>query len=300
MHDVAPKGLELEFRAPPSTMMSMLRALYPSPGLKRDAALPAMRARWLAHRAGSHHLEDFVRLTGIGADAQLPLLYLHTISFRLQFVLLTHPIFPLPIWRVLQVRNHMLQHRPILVGETIDLEARTVGQRVLEKGVELELHTTVTAGGHVAWESLSTYYVRGRFGDAQPASPLATAPDASAEVVARWRMPSGDAKAFARLSGDCNGIHIYGWYARRLGFAGAFNHTQRVLGQCLAHLPTLAADRPQRLDAWLKGPVYYDTDVSLRAGTSDEQVIFALHSNDDPRPAIVGSLRSVAPGSRLF
>lgn len=278
----------------------MVRAFHRTPGLRRAGGFPPLRARWRHHRIDHRHLAQFLQLTGLRAARGLPLLYPHVFGFPLQLVILTHPAFPIPIWGGLQIRNHLLQHRPISEDAALDLEARVAGQRILEKGAEVDLHTTVHAREELLWESLTTFYYRGRFGEAGVGSPLARAPDVGDEVIARWHTSSGTGWRFGRLTGDFNGVHWLRWYARMFGFRRAFHHPQLVLGQCMARLPACESAGAQRLDAWLKGPVYYDSDVRLRATTDRDGTAFALGVDGEERPAILGCVRSAAAQSRLL
>jgi len=118
-------------------------------------------------------------------------------------------------------------------------------------------------------------------------APLARSPEVDGPEAARWHVPSGVGWRFARLTGVYNGIHWVNAYARLFGFRSAFHHPQLVLGQCLARLSPPARGR-QRLDAWLKGPVFYDTDVTLRAATGADGVRFAVSMQGEARPSIVG------------
>jgi hypothetical protein len=291
----------IEFRRRPSTAAFMLRAFYPG-RLRRAGSFPPLQATWTGHRAGGRALAELRRSTAAGtatASSSLPLLYPHVVGFPLQMVLLTHPSFPVSIWRVLQVRNHLLQRRPIGVDAVLDFSTRVSDQRTLEKGVEVDLSTTVHEGPELVWESRNTFFYRGRFGPAGPASPLAPAPDAGSEIVARWRTPAGGGLRFGRLSGDLNGIHWWNAYARILGFRRAFHHPQIVLGQCLAELSAGEPGGARRLDAWLKGPVYVGSEVSLAAREEPGGKTFALFA-DEKRPAIVGRWREVPEGSRLL
>jgi len=287
----------MEFRRRPSTLAFMLRAQYPG-FLRQAGPFPALRATWVGHRAGGPALSDLLRITTPGSSDSLPLLYPHVIGFPLQMVALTHPAFPIPIWRVLQIRNHLLQRRPIPVDAVLDFETRVSGQRTVGKGVEVDLRTTVQVDQDLAWESLNTFFYRGSFGPADPPSALATAPEVGSEVVARWQTPSAGGWRFGRLSGDLNGIHWWNAYARFLGYRRAFHHPQIVLGQCLAHLPATGSGGAQRLDAWLKGPVYKGAEVRLAAREEPSGTSFALFA-DEERPAIVGRWQSVPEGSRL-
>jgi acyl dehydratase len=113
-------------------------------------------------------------------------------------------------------------------------------------------------------------------------------------------MADDDHVRFGRFTGDYNGIHLWDWYARRMGFRRALYHPPRVLGQCLARLPDLAGtndpEAPRRLDAWIKGPVPHGAKVRLHAATSSMATTFALFA-DNERPSIVGRLHATEASS---
>lgn len=60
-----------------------------------------------------------------------------------------------------------------------------------------------------------------------------------------------------------------------------------MLGQCLARLPESEGTRKQRLDVWLKGPVYYDSEVSLRTSGGPRDWVIALFADKEERPTII-------------
>ncbi len=281
-------SLSIEFDHCPSALAFMLNALRPSPGLRSAGCFPPIIVRWRKHRVDRSQLLDFLQLTGLRADASLPMIYPHVFGFRLQMVVLTHPTFPIPIWRALQIRNHLVQHRSIPLDSALDLETCVAGQRILEKGAEVDLRTTVSVGAERMWESLNTFYYRGRFGRPETASTLSNSPQIPTPIVAQWHLPSGVGWRFARMTGDYNGIHRWHWYARLSGFQQAFFHPQMVAGQCMSHLPAPDPEKPQRLDLWLKGPVYFNSVVSLRAATVENVTAFALTLRGDERPVILG------------
>lgn len=276
----------------PSAVPYMVRGMLPVTR-RRDLA-PPISARWHGHRVDRDELASFNRIAGLPlAGATLPLLYPHTIGFRLAMAVLTHSRFPVPIWGVLQIRNHLVQHRPIAAEEPLDFETRVMSGRPVAKGAEFDLRTTVHVAGDLSWESVVTFFTRGRFGEPGPSLPLAQSPAGTGRQVAEWTMRNADHWRFGRLTGDYNGIHMWDWYARRLGFRRALYHPSRVLGECLARLPRPATmindDGRMRLDAWLKGPVPHGANVRLHAETSATVSTFALFAGDD-RPCIVGRL----------
>ena len=290
--------VHLEYKSRPSALVYMAGALLPSAGF-RDGAPPALSAHWRQQRADARELRDFFALSGLAGPGAWTLLYPHTISFALQMAILTHQAFPVPIWRVLQVRNQLLQIAPLDLAAPLDFSVTLSAQRMLDKGVEIDLHSVASRAGAALWESINTFYIRGRFGRPGGAGQPPAAPDAGSTWLERWRMPRGGGLRFGALTGDYNGLHLSDWYARRLGFAHAFFHPQRVLGYCLARLNPPEPAQPLRLDSWLKGPVFYGASVGLRAAVQADATVFALHVGEDERPAVVGRVSQPLPGSRL-
>ena len=268
----------------------MARALLTPrrPGL--GAQPPMLGGSWRGHRVDGAAADDYSHLTGLAGHPVWPLLYPQLVAFRLQMTLLTHRAFPLPIWNALQVRNHLVLHRLFDRGATLDFESHLGAQRIVEKGAEIDLRTTACAADGLVWESTNTFFYRGRFGTAGDTAPGA-APQVETPASESWIAPEGGRIRCARLTGDYNGIHLSDAYASRFGFRGAFQHPQRVIGQCLARLPRPMAALPLQLEVWVKGPVYYGAAVSLRVSNAPEALVFALHLEQDTRPAIVGRLR---------
>jgi acyl dehydratase len=245
--------------------------------------------RWPGHRADPAQLAAFLKLTGLPGGPHLPLLYPQVFAFRLQMVAVTHPAFPLPIWRALQVRNRLLQHRSIPRDAAMELESAIAGHRVLAKGAEIDIRTSVHVGGELMWEGLTTFYYRGGFGPSQDAEPQMEPPSLPpGGEAANWELPMAASKPFARMTGDYNGIHRWNWYARLMGFSRAFFHPQMIVGLCMARLGLPAQDGPQSLDLWLKGPVYTGSHVRLLSARRDNSVEFGLQLEKDERPAILG------------
>jgi hypothetical protein len=46
---------------------------------------------------------------------------------------------------MMQIRNHVIQHRPVDVRESIDISCTITGQRVAAKGVEMDIYTGLEA-----------------------------------------------------------------------------------------------------------------------------------------------------------
>jgi hypothetical protein len=277
----------VEYRSKPSALLYMARAVLPLAARRAPLSAPELLLRWTGVRAATRDVDAACALAEQPRCERLPFLYFQIVGFRLHMALLTHGAFPVPIWRMLQVRNRIVEHRALLRSCIVDLELRLAALRMLDKGLEADLHMSVTESGGLAWESINTFYARGRFG---PASAQAADSPAAPEgkPIAEWTAATGGAWRFAGLTGDYNPLHLVDARARRGGFPRAFLHAQRVLGACLARLP----EPPRSLEAWIKGPVPYGARVRLRAREEEGACRFALWTELDARPAIVGRVAS--------
>jgi hypothetical protein len=292
--------------APPSALHYMLQAFRPSSGWNPDRGFPDLNIAWRGYHIEPQAMQFLQRISGIqdhGARDWLSLLFPHVTGFRLLMTMLTHPLWPLPIWGALQVRNRLSMHCPLEAGDSGNLIGRVAGWRVLEKGIEVDLHTRLQQRDDCAWESVVTFYYRGRFGSptehgaALGALPISPVVDGFSTKAEQWSINGNDRWRFGALTGDYNGIHQWDWYARRFGFAAAFPHPQRVAAQCLGHLHS-SGSTPPTLDLWIKGPVYFGSEVVQRVSplVDNECKDFALWIAGDNRPALVGSLHNAACG----
>jgi hypothetical protein len=284
--------IEEVHRRAPSAAAFMARAFLPSPGLASNATVPTIVERWIGLRVRGDHLSAYRDAIGHSGEKRISVLYPHVLGFRLQMALLTHRSFPLPIWRALQVRNRLVRHRHLDVGESLDMETRCGPIRRIEKGLEVDLHSALRRRSELVWESTATYFYRGKFdaphGIAQPPA----APRLSeARTLVDIDLPRRGGWRFGALTGDYNGVHWASWYARRMGFQAAFLHPQRAAGICLSRL-ALADTERQVLDVWIKGPLYYGGKARLHAGSHGGSELFGMSLAHDPRMALVGAWRN--------
>ncbi len=299
---VTDSGAEI-YHGPPSALRFMPRAFLPRPST--DLARPFPDLRLASTGFDIHAAEHRALLVscgiGGGSDDAVRVLLPHIFGFRLSMALLTHPRWPLPIWHALQVRNRFLLHGPPATVMRGELHASVAGWRVLAKGVEVDLHARLVDSAACAWESIVTFYYRGRFAwQASPGEPVGAPRESprmemSGDPVARWVTGTSDRWRFARWTGDYNGLHQWDWYARLLGFPVAFSHPHRVAAQCLARL-ACAFDGAQQLDLWLKGPVPYGAAVRLDARRDADAggTDFTLTMEGASRPALAGMWRPLA------
>jgi hypothetical protein len=230
-------------------------------------------------------------ICALPASDTMPMVYPLVFAFPLHMSMVGHREFPLPYVRMMQIRNHVIQHRSIGIEEALDISCAIVAQRVVAKGLEMDVHTGLEAAGDQVWESVHTYFFPGRFGAADPVSPLAQLPQLSEDFVEEaWTMPDGGGFCLGLMAGDYNPVHYLGAYARRMGFNRPFAHSQLTVALCVHHLPPLREDGSVRLDVAIKGPVYYGSNVVMKRSDDGASHRFDLFCEENPRPCISGSL----------
>jgi hypothetical protein len=200
---------------------------------------------------------------------------------------LGHRKAPLSVFRMLNTRLQVTSHRRIGVHEPLRIVCETGSFRIAPKGLELDLTSAVQADHETVWESLHTFYYRGKFGEGnssqsdQPEPP----PISDRKTLASWYLPDGIGFRFARISGDANGIHYSSSYAKLHGFRRDFAQPLLILTRSLSCFSDFDPSR-FRLLALFKGPVYYKSNVSVKGVSSEEEVRFDIYCEDNPRPSL--------------
>jgi acyl dehydratase len=267
-----------------SGVATLLKAALPSlPGI---GALPGVRKSGGAFDGLSvtrppvaverGHVEAYAEVCGFPAKDVAPLTYPHMLAFPLHMALMSDPAFPAPAIGTVHLENSISQHRPVRVGETLEVAASVGPPRPHPKGEVFEFVTTVRAGGGTAgetvWESVSTYLRRGR-GDAS-ASWGTSFPDVSPGATV-WPLPADLGRRYAAVSGDYNPIHLYPLTAKALGFRRQIAHGMWTLARSVAALENRLPDAV-RVDVAFRKPVFLPGKVAFGADPLEDGYAFTL------------------------
>jgi acyl dehydratase len=226
------------------------------------------------------HLLAYQRVCGFTGGDVLPHTYPHVLGFPLQVALMTDRSFPLPLPGLVHLENQITVHRRLTADDRLDLTVRAEELRPHVKGTLVDLVTEVDVDGVRVWDGRSTYLRRGRgTGDASPgaqAPPLPEGPPAG--VI---RVPEGQGRAYAAVSGDVNPIHLHVLSAKAMGFPRAIAHGMWTAAR------TLAALEPRGNDAstshvWFAKPVFLPSTVELVVDDQDQVIVAGLRSAEDP------------------
>jgi hypothetical protein len=269
------------------------------PGLRAGATLPQLAAECKGVRIDAANLALYRSVCHIEGGAAVPLLYPHVLTGSLHLAIMTHEAFPLSMMGAVHLRNHVLGRRVLDPAEPFDIHCSLDAHRPAKAGVELDVSTTLTdASGARAWESISTYLVRGKFGEAVelPARVNIAEVEPTAEVAA-WFVPSGTGRKYARVCGDWNPIHISTITAKLFGFKSEIVHGMWAAAVCLGKLPE--AGGAEQCDLLFKGPTFMRSKVRLLRADADGGSRFDLFCGSNPKPSIAAWRRPVNASAKL-
>jgi acyl dehydratase len=238
----------------------------------RGGELPDLELTLAQLRVDPDHLAAYAHVCGFSLRDALPPTYPHVLAFPLHLALMTDRSFPFPAVGLVHVANRIVQHRPLALGEALDLRVYTTPLRAHPRGRTFALVSEVRVDDELVWEDHSTMLRRGaRKGvdgevddagknpaDAAHTEPVARTAKSDALAAdsvratdraqptpqsAVWRLPGDLGRRYAAVSGDRNPIHTHALSAKAFGFPRAIAHGMWTKAHCLAALEQRLPDR---------------------------------------------------------
>jgi hypothetical protein len=100
-------------------------ALGRRPGARRSRELPGVAHRVRRVRIDPARAASFDHLMGGAATDLVHPGVLHVLAFPVSLSLMARSDFPVGLLGLVHTENRLLQHRPVRVGELVDVECRT-------------------------------------------------------------------------------------------------------------------------------------------------------------------------------
>lgn len=232
----------------PSPLRSMMRLV--ARGVQARGAIPEWelagpRRKVAVERAGIHvdpaHVRAYVRATageGIAAfrtpDLVAPPFYPATWELGLALEMFAGLENPLPLGPMVHVSTEMVWMRPLRPGEAVRCRVELERVERVKRGLRLTVLARNWLGaGQLCCQGTSVFMLRMRAPGDAPGRPSEPPSADSAEAqppangwteLARWELPAGAGRRYARVSGDYNPIHLWPWTARPFGFRAPILH----------------------------------------------------------------------------
>ena len=137
---------------------------------------------------------------------------------------------PLPLGPMVHVSTDVVWARPIAAGQAVRCRVELERVEQARRGLRLTVLSRNWMGaGQLCCQSTSVFMLRMRTppGAERPRgaeTPEPQAPERGWAELARWELPAGAGRRYARVSGDYNPIHLWPWTARPFGFRAPILH----------------------------------------------------------------------------
>lgn len=276
----------------------LIRAALPSipvvnrlPGVRKSGGDPSTLHEHRTVTVMREHVSAYAAVCGFPVKDTVPVSFPHVLAFPLHMAVMTSPEFPFPAIGTVHLANSITQHRPVEVGETLQIDVHTSSVRPHPKGRAVDFLATVTVGDEAVWKSTSTYLRRG--GDGEGPTDGQGAPTEVVPGRVTWRLGGDVGRRYAGVSGDHNPIHLYPLTAKAFGYPRQIAHGMWSLARCVAALENRLPDAVT-VEAAFKKPILLPGTVAFGQDPVADGITFALTSPASGAPHVVGRTRAPA------
>ena len=248
---------------PPLNAATLLRALFKR--RRRTSGARTPRSAFRLDAIDPAWLRRYRQALGF-RDQGVPLTFYYLLAQRAQVATMLDPAFPFRLPGIVHAENALRLDAPrpdlpLLLSTSVAIRTPSDSgavYAVLETVGEQEGRTVLYCG--------STYLVvRGQHG----AGPRPQAREAALSAVGAWRLGSGSGRAYARVSGDWNPIHLWAWSARLMGMRRPIIHGMHTLARACAELEHAGGRQVVALEARFKAPATLGSELVLGADLAD-------------------------------
>lgn len=225
---------------------------------RRDPVLPEVTYRVRSVRIDAERAASFDHLMGGPATELVHPGVLHVLTFPVSLALMARGDFPFPLLGLVHLRNQVLQHRPVRVGEQVDVECRVRDLQSHRKGRTFEAVSTILSrDGDIIATDVSTYLAKGDGGgedEVRSSTRSRRRPFEPPRPTGRWKLGADAGRRYAEVSGDVNPIHMSGLSAKAFGFPRAIAHGMYTASRAFTEA-RVDLSRPLRWDVSFDAPV---------------------------------------------
>lgn len=227
----------------PSGLRNMLRAAAGAlPMVPRGDQLPNRTVTVEELPIDHTNVAAYAAVTGLRFGNNVPLTYPFTLTFPAIMSLVSGFDFPFAAMGSVHVENHITQHRPIAVTDTVGVQVHAENLREHRKGLLVDLVTDVSVGNDAAWHQVTTFLHQQRTSlSDEPKPPPQKQPKLPPPSTV-LRVTPAQIRRYAVIGGDLNPIHTNGIAAKLFGFPTSIAHGMFSAAAVLANIEGLLPD----------------------------------------------------------
>lgn len=206
--------------------------------------------------------------------------YLHAVTFPIAMELMSQKSFPLRLLGLIHLENSVTQHRPVTLDTTVKVRVRVKEFGSHRRGTTVRILAEIwDSSGELAYTDESLYLSKQASGGAEksdratasgtPARDHRPDPRVGLTLIGQWRLPSTTGRAYAKVSGDANPIHLSNASAKLFGMKGAIAHGMYCASRALSQV-TSDPSAPCEWTVEFGAPVQLPSTVSIWRDLSSE------------------------------
>ncbi|MCV7281589.1 dehydratase [Mycolicibacterium flavescens] len=221
----------------PSGLMNLARAAAGAlPFVPRGETLPDRTLTVDELSIDPANVAAYAAVTGLQFGDTVPLTYPFALTFPTLMSLVTGFDFPFAAMGSVHIENHITQHRPIAVTDTVSVKVRAENLREHRRGLLVDILTDVNVGNELVWQQVTTFLHQQRTSLSDEPKPPPQKQPKLGPPNAVLRITPGQIRHYASVGGDHNPIHTNSVAAKLFGFPSVIAHGMFSAAAVLANI----------------------------------------------------------------
>ncbi|OBI90486.1 MaoC/PaaZ C-terminal domain-containing protein [Mycobacterium asiaticum] len=277
----------------PSGLKNLLRAAAGAlPVVPRGDQLPKRTVTVDELTIDQSNVAAYAAVTGMRFGNQVPLTYPFALTFPSVMSLVTSFDFPFAAMGSIHMENHITQHRPIGVTDTVSVQVHAENLREHRKGLLADIVTDVNVGNDLAWHQVTTFLHQQRTSLSDEPKPPPQKQPKLPPPSTILRVSPSRIRRYAGVSGDHNPIHTNPIAARLFGFPTVIAHGMFSAAAVLANIEGRLPDAV-RYSVRFGKPLVLPASAGLYVDEVGDGFDIALRHIAKGYPHLTGTLRAL-------
>ncbi len=276
-----------------SALSNMIRAAAGAlPFIPRGERLPDKTLTIAEMPIDRANVAAYAAVTGLRYGDTVPLTYPFALTFPTVMDLITGFDFPFAAMGSVHVENHITQHRPITVDDTVGIRTNAQNLREHRKGLLVDVVTDVSVGNDIAWQQVTTFLHQQHtsLSDEPKSAPVKQAKLPPPNSI--LRITPGQIKRYASVGGDHNPIHTSTIGAKLFGFPTVIAHGMFSAAAVLANIEGQLPDSV-RYSVKFGKPIMLPASAGLYVDRVPDGWDLSLRNMSKGYPHLTGEIRKL-------
>lgn len=234
-------------------LSSLLAALFKRGAASghEEGAIAALQTDFLLPRIDTHHVARYNALLGFAAGS-VPLTYYYLLTQRAHLATLLAKGFPYRVAGMVHVENTLVEQQPADPFHPLHLSTTVAIHPPTSSGaVHCELLTVGVQEGVTIFSCTSKYLAK----RGKRKAVDGTRDTIEGKRIGGWAVGGSLGRAYAKVSGDWNPIHLWRWSARLMGMRRPIIHGMHSVAAACALLEQTTSKRVTAISARFKAPI---------------------------------------------